>query len=427
MNLSDKFKAFANKEISKLTFSKAEIELAALTINPTGQGGRLDITPAKSPLRQPNPFRLTCEQSTTGGSEVGWVQKTGNALVGATNPWGAVVQPNAGSPNIDTAYWKLPIQDVNTYISVRNLIIDDITDLLAAGLILDLRRELEQIAATSMVLNNNLGTLITATAVGNPVTQAALNGFTVDFTVTSSTGFNVNDFVQVAGNTNTAINGVYKVQATSATVIQVFYPANPGNPTGGTTTLQDDVFTNANGGSNGLRGLNSYADGSASAFGTSGPLPNNGIHTIATQTTAAAGVIAYNDLTAMRALVPAQFLQNPDCKWHMHPSTIQKLRELKDSQNFPLFLEVGDDDGGACLYIFGHQVIPNSYIQTIASGNYAIYFGDWQQGFEIVDANDSMTIMQIEQFSPGSTQIFGQLRLASSVTNPFALARLKIQ
>ena len=423
LEIKEKFLAVANDELSSFHITKEQLDFASALLDPTDRGGRRDIKPTRTPLRQSNPFRLTCRQSTTNASQVGFNQKTGNSLIGATNPWSAAVQGDAGTPNINLAYWNLFVQDASTYVSARSLILDDITDLEMAGIVIDLRRELEQIAALSMVVNTDLGVIIQATAASNPVASGA--GFAVTFTVATSAGFNANDIVIVSGNLNAGFNGKFVVLSTTATTVVVFYPTNVGAGGGGNTFLQDDTTSNVTGGSFGLRGLNQYVDGGGSAFGTSGPLPTAGLHTIATTTATTGATVVYNDLTALWSSLPAAYLQNPECKWHMHPLTIQAIRQLRDNQTLPLLLEVGDDDGGSVKFLFGHEVIPNSYIQTIAAGAYPIYFGDWSEGFEIVDHVNSIRIYNVTQFVPGTTQIFGEMRIVSSVINPFALTRLK--
>lgn len=318
------------------------VEASAITGSGTGAGGRLKIDPAYSALRLANPFRTRAQQVITPSSDAGFVMKSGNALTGVANPWGYPVQSNVGTPNIQTNFWTLSLRNLSAQIPVRTAILNDITDLQVGALYFDLRLELEQLAAQSMVSNNDQ-------------------------------------------NASTPLTGA----------------------------------------TNGLRGLNSYVDGVTASYGTSGTATTNGIHTIVTVNQGATA-IAYNDITALVSALPAQYWMDPSTAWMMHPSTIQNLRQLKDSNNLPLFLEVGDDDGGALGYVFGFPVIPNSYIDAPgAAGRYVIYLGAWNKALHIHDHETGLELLSYDQTQPGFIQIYGQLRLASSIVDPFAVVRLK--
>ena len=108
---------------------------------------------------------------------------------------------------------------------------------------------------------------------------------------------------------------------------------------------QSSSTTDATGATSGLRGLDMYTSASTSAYGTSGTAITNGIHTISTVATTAA--TTYNNIVSMANALPAQYWSLPGTAWHMTPDMIQALRQLKDSQGLPLFLEIGDADGAA--------------------------------------------------------------------------------
>lgn len=177
--------------------------------------------------------------------------------------------------------------------------------------------------------------------------------------------------------------------------------------------------TTTTGATDGLRGLDMYLDGAASAYGTSGTLITNGIHTIATQTATTA--IAYNDLTAAASKLPAQYWSLPGTAWHIAPATIELLRELRDNGNMPLFLETGDDDGGAVASIFGWPVVPNPYL----SATYPIYLANWPRFLTIGD-NPQFSIQMMEQTAPGFVTLYAEKRVVSSVRDPFAGVRIKL-
>ena len=191
---------------------------------------------------------------------------------------------------------------------------------------------------------------------------------------------------------------------------------------GASMAINDDQAgstTTTTGATNGLRGLDMYLDGAASAFGTSGTAITNGIHTIATQTATTA--VAYNDLTAAASKLPGQYWSLPGTAWHISPATIELLRELKDNNNLPIFLETGDEDGGAVAHIFGWPVIPNPYL----SATYPIYLANWPRFLTIGDHTE-FSLQLMEQTSPGFVTMYAEKRVVSTVRDPFAGVRIKL-
>jgi len=181
---------------------------------------------------------------------------------------------------------------------------------------------------------------------------------------------------------------------------------------------QSGSTTTTTGATSGLRGLDSYASGSASAFGTSGAAITNGIHTISTVAQTSGGV-AYDDIAALVSAFPSQYWSLPGNAWYISPDMITTLRELKDLQGLPLFLEVGDEDGAAVGRMFGFPVIPNPYL----SSSFPIYLANWPRFLTIGD-NEEMSIQMFEQTSPGFVTIYAEKRVVSSVRDPFAGVRM---
>ena len=178
------------------------------------------------------------------------------------------------------------------------------------------------------------------------------------------------------------------------------------------------------GATSGLRGLNSYAGStSAAAFGTNGSAITNGRHTVLQVTQASGAAVAYDDLANLQAALPAQYLYKPTTAWMMHPTTIGALRKLKASSSANNFIEVGDDDGGAVLYIFGHPVIPNPYMSVSGSGNYSVYLAEWERFFTIAD-REEMSIQRLDQVAPGFVTFFAEKRVVSTIRDVFAGVRL---
>jgi HK97 family phage major capsid protein len=176
--------------------------------------------------------------------------------------------------------------------------------------------------------------------------------------------------------------------------------------------------TTATGATSGLRGLDMYTSGSASAYGTSGTAITAGIHTLATVAQTGGGV-TYDNIVDVVNAFPAQYWALPGNAWHIRPSMIDSLRSLKDSQGLPLFLEVGDEDGAAVGRMFGFPVIPNPYLST----SFPIYLANWPRFLTIGD-NEEMSIQLFEQTTPGFMTIYAEKRVVSTVRDPFAGVRM---
>jgi HK97 family phage major capsid protein len=183
---------------------------------------------------------------------------------------------------------------------------------------------------------------------------------------------------------------------------------------------QAGSVTTTTGGTEGLRGLDYYASASASAYGTSGTAMTNGIHSIATVPLNGSPV-TYDSIVEMANSLPAQYWSLPTTAWHMKPSMIAALRQLKDDQGMPLFLEIGDADGAAVGRVFGFPVIPNPYL----SGDFPIYLANWERFLTIADIEE-MDIQVFDQTAPGFVTLFCEKRVVSSVRDPFAGVRMTI-
>lgn len=181
---------------------------------------------------------------------------------------------------------------------------------------------------------------------------------------------------------------------------------------------QSGSTSTATGATSGLRGLDSYASGSTSAFGTSGTAITNGIHTIATVAQTSGGVV-YNNVVDVVNAFPSQYWSLPGNAWHILPAMIDSLRSLKDTQGLPLFLEIGDEDGAAVGRMFGFPVIPNPYLST----DFPIYLANWPRFLTIGDTEE-MSIQMFEQTSPGFVTIYAEKRVVSTVRDPFAGVRM---
>jgi len=186
---------------------------------------------------------------------------------------------------------------------------------------------------------------------------------------------------------------------------------------------QSGSSTTAYGATSGLRGLPTYNTGSTASFGSSGTASTNGIHTIATVTHSTTA-IDYDSLADMASALPAQYWALPTTAWHIHPSLILELRVLKDTVGMPVYLEVGNSNGGAVANLFGFPVIPNPYLAAPGTGNISCVLANWDRFMTIGDTEE-MTFKMFEQTQPGFINIYAEKRMVSTIRDPFAGVFLK--
>jgi HK97 family phage major capsid protein len=190
---------------------------------------------------------------------------------------------------------------------------------------------------------------------------------------------------------------------------------------GGSMATNDDQAgstTTTTGATYGLRGLDTYLGGGTAAYGSSGTAITNGIHTLVTVSLGGA-TITYNKVVDIANALPPQYWSLPTTAWQMSPTMIQTLRQLKDQQGLPVFLELGEPgEGGAVGSIFGWPVIPNSFL----SSAFPIYLANWDRFLTIADIEE-MDIQVYEQTAPGFVTLYAERRVASTVRDPFAGVR----
>lgn len=174
----------------------------------------------------------------------------------------------------------------------------------------------------------------------------------------------------------------------------------------------------------GLRGLNYYAGSTtAAAWGSNGSSTSAGRHTMLEVQQASPTALAYNDIVGLASALPPQYWMLDSTAWMMHPETIMALRELKDDQGLPLFLEMGEKDGYSVGNIFGHPVIPNPYMDTVGDGKYPVYLAAWDRFVTIAD-NEEMKIQRLEQTQAGFVTLYCEKRVVSTIRDVYAGVRL---
>ena len=210
---------------------------------------------------------------------------------------------------------------------------------------------------------------------------------------------------------------------------------------------QSGTTTTATGGTNGLRGLDSYpgANGtyaggtsSVAAFGTSGTGATAGLHSIATydQATtngfASVNNVSYKDLINFLYTLPQQYWNNGN-KWMISPLMLAGIRGLVDDNDTPVFERMSPlVTDGIVGKLLGYDVVVNNYVDSpFAAGaeagttsQFPMYFGDFSRGHTIVDRLN-MVLRRYDQTAPGFITFFGEKRLASSVVDPFSIIRFR--
>ncbi len=176
--------------------------------------------------------------------------------------------------------------------------------------------------------------------------------------------------------------------------------------------------TTSTGGTSGLRGLDMYLSNTVSSYGTSGTAITNGIHSIAT-VSLGGSAITYNKMVEAAKALPPQYWALPGTAWHISPDLILALRELKDLQGLPVFLEIGEKDGAAIGHVFGFPVIPNPYL----SSAFPIYLANWPRFLTIGDTEE-FNVQMYEQTAPGFVTMYAEKRVVSTVLTPFAGVRI---
>jgi HK97 family phage major capsid protein len=181
---------------------------------------------------------------------------------------------------------------------------------------------------------------------------------------------------------------------------------------------QAGTTTTTTGGTDGLRGISSYPTSSVAAYGSSGVAITNGLHTLAA-ISASSTVPTFNLVVNMANALPSQYWCLPGTAWHIHPSLILSIRQLKNTAGLPLFQETGGTEGGQLVSMLGFPVIPNPYLDAPGTGSRSMVLANWPQFLTIADVEE-MSIQAMEETTPGFITLFAEKRMVSTVRNPFA-------
>lgn len=389
-------------------------EASALTGSGSGIGGRVFYDDAFASLRMSNPIRKFARQFMTKDSDAQFVAKTGNitniqngavvtgSITGTTLTVTAVT---SGTLRVGQTLSGTGINE-GTYISALGTGIGGTGNYTVVG---DTSATSTTITATGnpwgyYPINNNNAT----TGLNTSIWQLPMRAIQASVPIRTAFIDDVNAIEQAI------VKDISLEMAQQEALSMMFNNDQSGSTTGyyGATV--------------GLRGLNSYPNSFSSAsFGSSGISLTNGLHTVLGVEAEGASAVSYNDIANLAGALPPQYWTEPTTAWMMHPTTIKNLRELTGgSTGLPVFLEVGDVDGGAVTRIFGFPVIANPYMDIAGANKYPIYLACWDCFVSIAD-NELLKLQMFEQTSVGFVTMFAEKRVCSTIRDVFAGVRLK--
>jgi HK97 family phage major capsid protein len=389
-------------------------EASTLTGSGSGIGGRIIYDDAFAALRMGCPIRMAgARVIDTIGSDQAFVAKTGN-ITNIEN--GAVVTASIAASVLTVTAVTSGVLRVGQTISGSGITAGTYISALGSG---------TGGTGTYTVIGDTTASSTTVTAVGNPWgyypinNNNAVTGYSTVLWQLPVRAIQASVPIRTAvlsdiNNIDSAIVGDIALELAQQEALGMMF----NNDQAGSTT-------GYYGATSGLRGLNSYSSStSAAAFGSSGSAITDGLHTVLSVEQAGSSAVIYNDLSNLAAALPPQYWIDPSTCWMMHPTTIKLLRQLTTTtSNIPFFLEVGDDDGGAVVYIFGFPVCANPYMDLAGTGKYPVYLAAWNQFVTIAD-NELMSLKMFEQTSPGFITMFAEKRVCSTIRDVFAGVRL---
>jgi HK97 family phage major capsid protein len=172
-----------------------------------------------------------------------------------------------------------------------------------------------------------------------------------------------------------------------------------------------------------FRGMNSLVTNGSTSGNVQSILTGN---TNSLQT-AATGTVAYVDIAATYAdLDPAY---EAGASWTMNSTTRGALLKVTDTLGRPLF--VPSPNAGAFDTLLGKPVVLNQALPNIASGNVAIQFGDYKQGYLFRNVKPGLAIVRLNEryLDSGEIGFIGFARAGGVVVLPgtYPLVNLSVK
>jgi HK97 family phage major capsid protein len=138
-----------------------------------------------------------------------------------------------------------------------------------------------------------------------------------------------------------------------------------------------------------------------------------------TTTLGADAAAIYNNLVAIQHSVPAIYRNRPTAGWMFADSTLLLLKQMKDSQNRPLW--VAGLTAGTPDLLLGKPFYVNSDMPAVATGNKSVIFGDFSQ-FYVRNVLDVEVVRLDERYAEKRQVGFlGHFRTDSKVMNSTAI------
>lgn len=143
-----------------------------------------------------------------------------------------------------------------------------------------------------------------------------------------------------------------------------------------------------------------------------------------TITTVSAGAINLDDLTTIQSALLEPYQDN--ATWMMDRLTWAAIMKIKTTENRPLIAFDYMSDGRSQMRLLGKPVVMASDVPPIATGAFAVAYGDFREGYTIVDRQgifierDTVTAKPFVKF-------YTTKRVGGAVTSFDSIKRLKIQ
>jgi len=177
-------------------------------------------------------------------------------------------------------------------------------------------------------------------------------------------------------------------------------------------TLENTAFTVGDG-SGKPSGLDQFVGASA------------GPQSIKENVAAATGAITADEVIDLIYSIKPQYRRG--ASFVMNRLTLASMRKLKDSDGRYMFEPALQLDGSAIVgRILGFPVYENEDVADMAAGAVALYFGDFNRGYTIVDRATSMSTLRNPFVSPGKVEFYTRRRVGGGVEDANAIQCIKM-